>query len=87
MTSVTNIHDTVVDMDIHGAGMEQAMSRFQKLRSLAHQIETEPCLICCETEHDSSNTVIHAQFDFCCAAEKIIFQLNCAFNSRYHYSH
>ncbi|MGI9275193.1 MAG: DUF406 family protein [Endozoicomonas sp.] len=83
MTSLTDINDTRVDMDIHGAGLEQAQARFKALKSLAHEIETEPCSIAYETDSADDDTVIHAHFDFSCAAEKLIFQLNYMYNSRY----
>lgn len=83
MTSVTNLNDTKVDMDIRASGMEEAMSNFHKLKSLAHKIETDPCTIVCETSQDQNDTLIHAHFDFCCAVEKIIFQMKCQFNSEY----
>ena len=82
MANVTNLNDTLVQVEIHGNSVGEATTHLQKLLSLAHQIETEPCVI--RTEHDNSDTeTLHAQFDFCCAAEKIIFQLNCLFNSKY----
>lgn len=83
MTSVTNLNDTKVDMDIRASGLKEAMEHFQKLRFLAHKIETDPCTIVCETKKVQNDTSIHAHFDFCCAVEKIIFQMNCQFNSEY----
>lgn len=82
MTSVTNLDDTRVQLNIHGDSVTDVVAHFQKLRTLAHQIETEPCTIHFETDAIDQQT-IHAQFDFCCAAEKIIFELNYAFNSKY----
>ncbi|MFK0572949.1 DUF406 family protein [Endozoicomonas sp.] len=83
MTSVSNLNDTKVDMDIRSTGLTEAMDHFQKLQSLAQRIETDPCTIVCETRHDQNDTFIHAHFDFCCAVEKIIFQMNCQFYSEY----
>ncbi|WP_020583983.1 DUF406 family protein [Endozoicomonas elysicola] len=83
MTSVTNLNDTRVDMDIRTADLKEGMEHFQKLKFLAHKIETDPCKIICETSQVNDSTLIHAHFDFCCAVEKIIFQMNCQFNSDY----
>ena len=82
MTSVTNLDDTLVELDIHGKSVTDVVSRFQKLRGLAQKIETEPCDIHFEADAVDNQTV-HAAFNFCCAAEKIIFQLNYEFNSLY----
>ena len=83
MTSLTDLNDTRVDMDIRGADLEQAKARLEVLTNLAHKIETEPCTIEYKTDSANNDTVIRAHFDFCCAAEKLIFQLNYMYNSQY----
>ena len=83
MTSLTNTDDTRVDMDIKGNGFSQAEERLQILVSLAKKIQSDPCIIEVEKHDESDNAVIHAHFDFCCAAEKLIFQLNYMYNSKY----
>ena len=83
MTSLTDANDTKVDMDIHARGVPEARERLYQLTSLIRQIETDPCQIDYETEILEEGTTIHAHFDFSCAAEKLIFQLNTEFNSQY----
>ena len=82
MTNVTNLDDTLVSLDIRSDSLKPATSKFETLRNLAHKIETSPCTIRCETS-TADGSEIHAEFNFCCAAEKIIFQLNYQFNSKY----
>ena len=82
MTGITDIDDTLVTMSIQGESANDVLTYFYTLRSLARKIETEPCTIRCETTTNDTNHM-HAEFDFCCAVEKVIFQLNCAFNSQY----
>ena len=82
MANVTDLNDTLVTLDIHGDSSKSAMKKFNVLCNLAHKIETDPCCISYDT--DASNLeIIHAEFNFSCAAEKIIFQLNYQFNSKY----
>ena len=81
MTSVTHLDDTLVQMNIRGTTLKDRTKHIQILRKLAHKIETEPCIIHCQMNTDNNETL--AQFEFCCVAEKIIFELNCAFNSQY----
>lgn len=83
MTSLTDPKDTHLDMDIHASDLPEARERLYQLTALIHKIETDPCLIEYETEVFEKDTIIHAHFDFCCAAEKLIFQLNTEFNSKY----
>ena len=83
MTNLTDPNDTHVDIDIHGKGLPEVRERLYRLTSLIHKIETDPCIIDYETEILEKDAVIHAHFDFCCAAEKLIFQLNTEFNSKY----
>lgn len=83
MTSLTDPNDTLVDMDIRAGGLPEAKERLYQLTALIHKIETAPCLIDYETEIFEKDAIIHAHFDFSCAAEKLIFQLNTEFNSKY----
>ncbi|UYM17751.1 YfcZ/YiiS family protein [Endozoicomonas euniceicola] len=83
MTGLTDPKDTHLDMDIHAADLPDARERLYQLTALVHKIETAPCLIDYETELFEKDTIIHAHFEFCCAAEKLIFQLNTEFNSKY----
>ena len=82
MANVTDLNDTRVSLDIHSDKAASAMEKFNILCNLAHKIETDPCSISCDT-NNSNTDIIHAAFNFSCAAEKIIFQLNYQFNSKY----
>ena len=82
MANVTDLNDTLVSVDILGETMQQSAGYFATLSNLANKIATDPCVIRCEKNQPEENA-IHAEFDFCCAAEKIIFQLNHQFNSKY----
>ena len=82
MANVTDLNDTLVSLDIHGDSRRSAMQKFGMLCTLAHEIETSPCSV----KYDSSTSApgsIHAEFNFSCPAEKIIFQLKYQFNSKY----
>lgn len=82
MANVTDLNDTTVILDIRGGKSGDALLKFDKLCNLAHEIETSPCTVIHDT--DSANPeVIHAEFNFCCPAEKFIFQLKYLFNSKY----
>lgn len=82
MANVTDLNDTMVSLYIRGDQSANAREKFDMLCGLAHKIETSPCTIHSDIE-SAQNDVIHAEFDFSCAAEKIIFQLNYQFNSKY----
>ena len=65
--------DTVVVLDIVGP---DAWVHFDELKATAAGIGSGNCQISSETIDDSGQTVIHAMFDFDCAAEKLIFQMH-----------
>ena len=82
MANVTDLKDTLVSLDIHGDRVASAMEKFDILCNLAHKIENDPCSINYDKLASDSDS-IHAEFNFSCTAEKIIFQLNYQHNSKY----
>ena len=64
--------DTILALDISGPDV---WSDFDTLKSEAARIGSGNCQVSYGAIDESGQTVIYAMFDFDCAAEKLIFQM------------
>lgn len=70
--TVIRENDTILALDISGP---EAWSEFDTLKSEAARIGSGNCQVSYGAIDESGQTVIYAMFDFDCAAEKLIFQM------------
>lgn len=67
--TIISEEDSVFTVDLTGPDAE---ARYNALKDAALRIGSGDCVVSCETGDDN---VLHACFEFSCAAESLIFQM------------
>ncbi len=56
---------------------DEAEARLESCTAKVREIETEPCKITAQFTDVDKGVELRARYEFCCAAEKLIFEMRC----------